>query len=595
MAVIWIQVLLISLLTVLGVDCQPKVALPGLGTLIGETVHFSRTEYPIIDTSVNIFKGIPYAEKPDRFAKPQAKVWSGEFDATEFGAKCTQPLEIDGTSEDCLYLNVWAPSVKPSNAAVMVFFHGGGYLTGAGNSYNGLPLVAYNDIVYVSCNYRLNSFGFISTGDAELPGNYGLWDQVEALKWVKKYISEFGGDPNRVTIFGQSAGSGSVSMLTMGKPAWEYYDRAIAQSGSALSPWVIELDQDKARQDAFEVGRNAGCNDTRSSADLAACLRNVDEVRLRVATTLVIAKTRNVIPFVPVVDGEFITDNPINLLKRGEFKKSDFMTGTTRDEGSLLAARAFLRMLNDSDPFVNRTEFETKLGTYVYSYTNDLILNAVKQQYVDWATADDPDTNFFETFVRITTDEPFVCPTDAVARTYAAAGEDTYLYHMTHVPSDRNFGERVPWTGIVAHADELLFVFGFGLLPGRDKNITAEEVSMTMDTMRYWTNFAKTGNPNTAYPNQADGVDDAKLWAQFTIPELGYKEVAPAMRDQRALRSAQCRFWNEYIPQLVTLTGEMEEAEWQWREDFYNWRENDMAVWRQAYSEYMQMVEGGTV
>ena len=207
----------------------------------------------------------------------------------------------------------------------------------------------------------------------------------------------------------------------------------------------------------------------------------------------VVAKTRNVIPFVPVIDGEFITDSPANLFDRGEFKKSEFMTGTTRDEGSLLAARAFLRMLNDSDPFVNRTEFDLKLSTYIYGYTNDLILDAVRQQYVDWTTANDPEANFFDTFVRITTDEPFLCPTDAVARVYAKVGADTYTYHMTHVPSVRNYGERVPWTNIVAHSDDLTFVFGFGLLAGREENITAEEVNMTVDTMRYWTNFAKTG------------------------------------------------------------------------------------------------------
>ncbi|XP_022105571.1 cholinesterase 1-like [Acanthaster planci] len=589
-----IQVSLI-VLTAVSVDCQPRVALPGLGTVVGETVHYSRATHPVLDTTVDIFRGIPYAEKPARFAKPQPKVWSGEWDATNFKDQCVQPLKIDETSEDCLYLNIWAPSVKSKDSAVMVFFHGGGYVTGAGDKYNGLPLVAYHDVIYVSCNYRLNSFGFISTGDPELPGNYGLWDQVEALKWVKKYISEFGGDPSRITIFGQSAGGGSVSMLTLGTPAWEFYNRAIAQSGSALSPWVIELDQAKARQDAFEVGRYAGCNESRSSVELATCLREVEVARLRTATTLVIAQTRNVIPFVPVVDGEFITDSPANLLDRGEFKKSPFMTGTTRDEGTLLAARAFLRMLNDSDPFVNRTEFDFKLSTYIYSYTNDLILDAVRQQYVDWATADDPETNFFETFVSITTDEPFVCPTDAVARTYAKTGADTYMYHMTHVPSERNFGERVPWTDIVAHSDELLFVFGFGLLAGREQNITAEEVNMTVDTMRYWTNFAKTGNPNMGDQDHAGSVDDSKLWARFTIPDLSYKELAPAMGDQRALRSIQCHFWNDYLPQLVALAAEMEEAQWKWREEFYNWRENDMAVWRQAYAEYTKMMEGGIV
>ncbi|XP_033625267.1 cholinesterase 1-like [Asterias rubens] len=576
---------------VLGVECQPRVSLGGLGTLLGETVHYLREGYPAKDVYIDAFRGIPFAEKPVRFSKPRAKEWSGEFNATTFKERCPQAL-TEGTSEDCLYLNVWAPNPKPSKAAVMVFIHGGGYVSGAGDykGYHGTQLVAYQDVVVVTCNYRLGSFGFLTTGDPELPGNYGLWDQREALKWVKAHITAFGGDSDRITIFGQSAGAGSVSLLTLAEPAWEFFDRAIVQSGQALCPWSLELDKAKARQDAFEVGRNAGCGEIETSAELAECLRVVDTERLNAATTAVLLKTRNVIPFVPTVDGELITDNPLNLFTNGKFKQCDIMTGAMRDEGTILAARAFLSQINTTHPMVTREEFESKLSTYVYRFTNDMILDSIKQEYYNWADVEDPDTNFFWSFVRITTDEAFVCPIEAGARAYTNAGMNTYLYHMTYVPSVRNFGENIPWVDVVAHSDEITFVFGHGLFVENPVNITAVEMNMTLDLMRYWTNFAKTGNPNLEFASQSENEEDETNWAKFSIPELAYKDIAPSMKDSRALRSAQCQFWNEYLPKLNYFIDETDEEEWQWREEFYGWKSQEIPDWRQAYAEYMEVV-----
>ncbi|XP_072020491.1 cholinesterase-like [Amphiura filiformis] len=258
-------------------------------------MRFNVTEYPELIADVDVYRGIPFAVPPLgelRLAKPiPSEGWEGEYDATYFRSPCMQSgsaEEVERMSEDCLYLNVWVPKAKPENAAVMLWIYGGGFVFGEGSSYsyNGIPISTINNIVYVTINYRVNSFGFFSLGDDVMPGNYGLWDQQLALKWAKEHIGAFGGNADDITIFGQSAGAASVGLHLVAPLSWDYFSKAILQSGCAVAPWVVEEDKEKARQDVYGVGDNAGCKGQYSNhQELLACLRELPAQNISDATT----------------------------------------------------------------------------------------------------------------------------------------------------------------------------------------------------------------------------------------------------------------------------------------------------------------------
>ncbi|XP_072020281.1 cholinesterase-like [Amphiura filiformis] len=575
------------LLSVAHSQAQPKVTIPGLGVVFGETYNFYRDEYPVIDKNLDVYRGIPFAQPPVgqyRFAKPvPVTPWEGEYNATYFRKTCLQPGG-DG-DEDCLHLNIWTPNPRPTNAPVMVFIHGGAFLLGSavpdvqGLLYDGTTLVGFHDIVYVNIHYRLNSFGFLATGDPELPGNYGLWDQLEALKWINQYISAFGGDPDKVTIFGESAGGASVGLQLVSPHGWNYFNQGIMESGTGTSPWAVEYDIAKARKDAEFIAKDCGC-DTSSSAEMVACLRNVPAQSISSATSRIILTITNIIPLVPVVDGDFLPDEPLKLLNSGNFFQGNIIVGANKDDGTILCVRAFPEQLPRRNPVCDREKFEQKLQDYLYTYRNDLILEGIMQTYVDWKVADDPDANYFFTFTEMMTDEAFACPSDTYARAFAEAGHSVFLYQYTHVPSDPLIGFP-SWLG-AGHGEELAYVFGSAFNPQLLHSQTPEERNLSVDVMAAWTNFAKMGSPNMDDPE--------KEWKPYTLPDLSYKDFSPGFKDSRALKSTTCNMWNNFVPKMVTFAADLTEEERQWREEFYDWTHESMPDWRYAFEEYEKLI-----
>ncbi|XP_074142605.1 carboxylesterase 3-like isoform X5 [Sminthopsis crassicaudata] len=224
------------------------------GRVRGKQVTVKGTEH-----RVDVFLGIPFAKPPvgtRRFSPPQpAEPWEGVKDATTFPPMCLQELErtdlmkntLDGKqqlfpiSEDCLYLNIYTPTSrhKKDKLPVMVWFHGGSFVIGTASSYDGSPLSAYEDIVVVTAQYRLGFQGFLSTGDKIAPGNWGFLDLVAALQWVQSNIAHFGGDPNCVTISGQSAGGMCVSALVLSPMTKGLFHKAIVQSGVITTSGIV--------------------------------------------------------------------------------------------------------------------------------------------------------------------------------------------------------------------------------------------------------------------------------------------------------------------------------------------------------------------
>lgn len=575
---------------------NPKVTIPGLGTVVGETMLFNVTEYPQFTGEVDVYRGIQYALPPIgqlRLAKPMSYgPWAPdtEYNATFFRPPCIQTARDDKQerqSEDCLYLNVWVPKSKPINATVMVWIHGGAFVFGSGSSpgYNGVPLSVINSVIYVTMSYRLNSFGFLSLGDDVIPGNYGLFDQRMALKWTKDNIAAFGGNPDDITIFGESAGAASVGLHTISPDSWDYFTKAIMQSGSASAPWGVEYDIEKARQDVYSVANRAGCDGNYSSSqELLGCLRALPVSDLLDATTFVlIGTTTNIIPFVPVIDGDFVPDHPWTLIKNHQFKQCNILLGSNLDDGSLISARAYPGQIARRFPFSDYAFYRETLDNFIYTYHNDLILDSIDEHYVDWKIADDPDSNYFYTYMEVITDEAFACPVDSTARAYVASGNTVYMYQLTHLPSKSVWPDIPSWKG-VAHAEDMQFVFGYHFIPDEEHDMTSEEQDMSIQTMKYWTNFAKTGNPNLSSRDEAE-EDTPTTWKPYNT-DLHYKFLHPDFLNDQALKTDSCHLWNDHLPKMVTFTAELSEVEKEWREEFARWKYEDMANWKGAFDDY---------
>jgi para-nitrobenzyl esterase len=296
--------------------------------------------------TVNIWRGIPYAAPPVgelRYRAPQPpEAWSGVRPAQEFGPVCHQPADTRGTrfggtqplhSEDCLYLNVWAPSSGAEGLPVMFWIHGGTFVTGAGSQpmFDGTSLAAQGNTVVVSINYRLGPFGFLHLSPYEdgLTSNQGLLDQIAALQWVQQNIAGFGGDPARVTVFGESAGSMSIAALLAMPAAKGLFSGAIMQSGATQ---ILQPGQAAGIAAALlaELGIEPG-GDTGVLASLPA--EKIIEAADRMTYKLTGGSLSML--FQPVIDPHTLPVNPSEAIAAGSAEGIPLLIGTNRDEGNL--------------------------------------------------------------------------------------------------------------------------------------------------------------------------------------------------------------------------------------------------------------------
>ncbi|XP_077862140.1 cocaine esterase-like [Saccoglossus kowalevskii] len=547
------------------------------GTLIGTVEEFS-SEFVDGARTVHAYRGIPYADPPVgdlRFAPPKPKTpWQGEYNASDFRTACIQPenpmIPVDKIQdEDCLHLSVYVPQPQNGKKSVMVWLHGGDLTYGSGTMlHDGTVLSALNDVIIVTINYRLGVFGFFSTGDDVASGNYGFLDQVEALRWVQQNIAvmcifiPFGGDPDNVTIFGQSAGSISCHAHILSEMSKGLFNRAILQSGTANIKGFFNTDSIKSRRVAGGLGHVVGCEKD-NTEDLLKCLRSLPpEEFLDAGDPLkgIIANVTGMddlmLPFLPNVDGTFLKKNPMVTAKSRPFNDVDLMIGTMANEGMVFIVGLFPEAEDKSDVKINKTTYKGMYPYIIPEAKNDDVLSMLELLYVDWAHADDDDANYVDVMSQMAGDWMFVCPSDTVARSHVEGDHATYLYQMTHVPINKLWSIG---TGTANHGDDVSLVFGIPLfsekqlvLGGDDASmfkypISTEDVKMSLTVMKYWTNFAKTGNPNRSSASDEDNNDD---WPLFTVPGLAYKQLSLSMENSNALKARECAFWNEFEPKL---------------------------------------------
>ncbi len=449
------------------------------------------------------FRGIRYATA-ERFRAPVAvEGWDGVLEASAFGAIAPQnpsPLETllgageMASSEDCLSLNVFTPSLDGARP-VMVWIHGGGFTAGTGSTpwYAGNNLASKGDVVVVTINYRLGALGFLHLDAFPGSGNCGVLDQVAALEWVRDNIAAFGGDPANVTIFGESAGGMSVGTL-LGTPAARgLFHHAVPQSGAANNIATPENAQRVSDELLRQLGLGSGEQEALLELDVAAIL----QAQQTVGTEL-LSGGNMFLPFCPVVDGVVLTEQPLAAVRSGSAAGVDVMIGTTADEWNLF------HVLRREPGGMSDEQLRRRVARVVTDDRADEVIDVYRTSRPG-ATNDD-------VFCAIGTDMVFRIPAIRLAEAQSAH-RDTRMYLLSYRSS--------AFEGALGacHAIDIPFVFdnvdrgGVQMLLG---GVDEETRELATVTSRAWTSFAHTGSP---------GHDGLPAWPTYGPGERAVMEL----------------------------------------------------------------------
>ncbi|XP_007523705.2 LOW QUALITY PROTEIN: cholinesterase [Erinaceus europaeus] len=551
---------------------------------------------PVLGGTVTAFLGIPYAHPPLgrlRFQKPHPLTkWMGIWNATKYANSCYQNIDesfpgFPGSemwnpntelSEDCLYLNVWVPTPKPKNATVMVWVYGGGFQTGTSSLsvYDGKFLARVERVVVVSMNYRVGALGFLAfSGNTEAPGNMGLFDQQLALEWVQNNIAAFGGNPKSVTLFGESAGAASVSLHLLSPRSQPLFTRAILQSGSCNAPWAV-ISSNEAKNRTLALAKSIGCS-SENENETIRCLRNKEPQKIILNEPFAVPyATLLSVNFGPTVDGDFLTELPDTLLQLGQFKKTQILVGVNKDEGTSFLIYGAPGFSKDNDSIITREEFQEGL-TLVFPGLSEFGKESILFHYVDWVD-DQRSEKYREALDDVVGDYNIICPALDFTPKFSGLGNEAFFYYFEHRSSKLPWPE---WMGVM-HGYEIEFVFGLPL--ERRVNYTKAEEILSRSIMRHWANFAKYGNPDG---NQ----NNSMRWPVFTSTEQKYLTLSTESPKVYAkLRAQQCRFWKFFFPKILEVTGNINEAEQEWKAGFHLWN-NYMMDWKNQLNYYTSRKE----
>jgi para-nitrobenzyl esterase len=468
------------------------------------------------DGALRVFKGIPYAQPPvgpARWTPPKPVAdWRGVRQATAFGPACLQPVSppgniyadaLPGMSEDCLSLNVWAPKAA-RKAPVLVWIHGGALATGASSEamYDGARL-AREGVVVVSINYRLGVLGWLAhpglsaESPAGISGNYGLLDQIEALRWVRRNIAAFGGDPANVTIAGESAGGLSVMYLMVAPPARGLFAKAIAESAYMIS--TPELKADRFGETAAES----------NGARLAAKLGKTSVAELRAMDAGALTAAAAAAGFAPfgAIDGKTLPRQLVEAFDRGEQARVPLLAGFNSGE---------IRSLRMLAPPTPATAQAYEAG--------------IRERYGDLADAflaRYPGGALEESVLAATRDGLYGWTAERLVAKQTARGAPAYLYFFDHgYPAADGAGLH----GF--HASELPYVFGTAdRLPPRwpKPPATPAEAQLSDAMVGYWTSFARTGAPQAAGEPAWAPYGEGRAYMHFADRPRAAQDLLPGM------------------------------------------------------------------
>jgi para-nitrobenzyl esterase len=467
----------------------------------------------IVTATTREFRGIPYAAAPVgelRWSPPQRHArWTTVLDATQFANHCPQRFGAFGRAtdtEDCLFLNVFTPNERPGDRddhasshglrPVMVWIHGGALVTGESDDYDATRLVEQGDVIVVTINYRLGALGFLAhpAFTAEAPdhasGNYGLLDQQEALRWVGRNIVRFGGDPSRVTIFGESAGGLSVHSQLASPGSHDLFHRAIVQSG-AYQLAVPDLAAGEAAGAAFAAG--AGCTD-----QSATCLRGLSVAQVLAAQGPSFAAS-------PVIDHKVLTQSIGAAFASGQFNRVPVIEGANHDEWRL---------------FVGGAELVTgPLTAADYPAAIQATLG-VPTPVAAFLAAQYPAAGFPSPGLALSalgTDAIFACNARFAAQLLSPF-VPTFAYEFNDEDAPQRFLPPVSFPYGAAHASEIQYLFGLPVaVPAPALDAGQQQLSAAM--IAYWTTFARTGQPSSS---------GTPFWAQYQTSSDTMQSLVPA-------------------------------------------------------------------
>jgi para-nitrobenzyl esterase len=505
---------------------SPQVHVTG-GEITGETTG-----------DVDIFKGIPFAAPPVgllRWRAPQpVQSWTGVRTATAFGPTCIQHDEPadsmqrhlfftgsgEPRSEDCLYLNVWSSANAEKKRPVIVWIYGGGFHGGMSSNpmIDGTAL-ARQGVIVVSFNYRVGRFGFLAlpelTGESpqKSSGNYGLLDQIAALQWVKKNIAAFGGDPDNVTVAGQSSGSISISYLMASPLAHGLFERAIGESGASFGPPSHNAAVD-AVQDLHSAEQTGIAFEHSLKVSTLAQLRALSADAILNAPP---APSRFDSSW-PVIDGYVLPRSPEETFRQGNQNDVPLLTGSNADEGTMFAH------VSNAHDFISqaKSRFGANEATYlgVYPASNDAEATASSEASLrdDW----------------------FGWQNWTWARLQASTGKaPVYYYYYNQplpAPQQQIFHENPGYAFKASHGAEIPYIFHTLSIPGGP--VTHADTHLSEVVSRYWINFAKSGNPN------GHGLP---IWPAFQPHAPRAMYLGPAVAAERVHDRAQYAFWDSYF------------------------------------------------
>ncbi len=471
------------------------------------------------EAEVCVWRGIPYAQPPVgelRWRAPQPhQPWQGVRKTTKWAPKCMQKgimklLNADPSgkmSEDCLYLNIWRPK-KPGKYPVMVWIHGGGYVGGTGNTPNYWgDRLAEQGIVVVSFNYRLNVFGFFAhpklreEDPNQSTGGYGTLDQIFLLRWVQNNIANFGGDPNNVTIFGESAGGWSICTLLATPLAKGLFHRAILESGGC----VASTDLETGYQQAKEIAQKVGCD----FEDLD-CLRKVPAKKL-------LRKSLQgpfAMEFFPRHDNYILTATPIEMIRAGNYNRVPFIAGSNKNEFGMLVGLA------PQLYFASPKKYKKKMISLVGAREEEA------EELVRLYPLDEFENKPRKAYGAMVNDITICCPTYLGLEAVAEKQTGVYYYRFDYGPG--------------LHSTEIPFVFNTldrppasRLLP---RKLRREGKELAELVQAYWVNFARTGNPNApSLPN----------WPEFRPDQQLILVLDKPPRAESAEMEERCEAWEK--------------------------------------------------
>ncbi|XP_053406727.1 cholinesterase 1-like [Mercenaria mercenaria] len=465
-------------------------------------------------------------------------------------------------TEDCLFLNIYVPDQEPDKEtghAVMVFIHGGGFSLGTGNRFIGDRLASVGNVIVVTINYRLWIWGFLDFNDERAPGNMGLWDQQMALKWVNKNIESFGGDKDRVTIFGQSAGAISVGLHALYPKNEGLFQNVIAESGS---PTVMSLVKniDENIQPAAYLAQLLNCS-TENNDQVFECIQKSDSDSMIKAFKNALTDPRffwNVI-FTPTLDGEFVKSSPSRLVEQAKtgapaevefFRSLSFINGLNGDEGGM-----WIQMIDGTnkrydDLKLSQDGFDDKVIPLVTASDGKgsyVLKSLISSKYKDWKTPYEP-KNIGKQAIKLLGDIYINVPGIEFGRLHANDTKSgSYLYRFT-AGVERHLIPTPSWIGSGNHADEIGPVFGYHLdydwfdgIKG-DYSPPEWEWNLSERMMTFWTNFAKYSNPN--------GQDGSNSWPKYTIDHEHYLNFDRRDYVGQYLHADEVEFWRNIVPMV---------------------------------------------